>query len=56
LVNSFLEITLKSRILEVVLWRELNTYRKKGSAISGLENSFRPMPDNLKNAPFFTSL
>ncbi|ETR68468.1 MAG: hypothetical protein OMM_04545 [Candidatus Magnetoglobus multicellularis str. Araruama] len=47
---------LKGRMLEVVLWRELNTYRKKGTAISGLENRFRPMPDHLKNAPFLTSM
>jgi hypothetical protein len=43
---------LKGRMLKVVLWRELNTYRKKGTAISGLENRFRPMPDHLKMIPF----
>ena len=47
---------LKGRMLEVVLWRELNSFSKKGIAISGLENRFRPMPDNLKNAPFLISM
>ncbi|KPA14449.1 hypothetical protein MHK_005340 [Candidatus Magnetomorum sp. HK-1] len=42
---------LKGRMLELVIWRELNTYRKKGKPFSDLDNRFRPIPQNLSQHP-----
>jgi len=39
---------LKGRMLELVIWRELNTYRKKGQPFSDIHNRFRPISHDLK--------
>jgi hypothetical protein len=45
---------LKGRMLELVIWRELNSYRKKGCAIPNLANRFRPVSQELKNHPILS--
>jgi len=40
---------LKGRMLELVIWREMNQYRKKGQPFAHLENKLRTIPDHLKN-------
>jgi len=40
---------LKGRMLELIVWRELNQYRKKGKNLTFIENRLRPFPDSLKN-------
>jgi hypothetical protein len=42
---------LKGRMLELVVWREMNQYRKKGQTLSFLKNKLRSMPEDLKNLP-----
>jgi len=39
---------LKGRMLELVIWREMNYYRKKGQPFAHLENKLRSVPDHLK--------
>jgi len=45
---------LKGRMLELVIWRELNSYRKKGCTIPNLANRFRPVSQELKNHPILS--
>ncbi len=40
---------LKGRMLELVIWREMNQYRKKGQPFAQLKNKLRPIPAHLKN-------
>ncbi|KPA12740.1 ATPase domain protein, prokaryote domain protein [Candidatus Magnetomorum sp. HK-1] len=42
---------LKGRMLELTIWRELNSYRKKGQIILHLEKRFRPMEQSFKHYP-----
>jgi len=36
-------------MLELVIWREMNQYRKKGQPFVDIENKLRPIPDHFKN-------
>jgi hypothetical protein len=47
---------LKGRMLELIIWRELNTYRKKGATIPELADRFRPMPTQLKKHPILSMI
>jgi len=40
---------LKGKMLEMVVWREMNQYRRKGQAVTFLKNKLRPIPENLNN-------
>ncbi|ETR66723.1 MAG: hypothetical protein OMM_12430, partial [Candidatus Magnetoglobus multicellularis str. Araruama] len=40
---------LKGRMLELVVWRKMNQYRRKGQTISFLKNKLRAIPEDLKN-------
>jgi len=40
---------LKGRMLELVIWREMNLYRKNGKPFVEIVNKLRPVPDQLKN-------
>jgi hypothetical protein len=37
---------LKGRMLELIIWRELNSFRKKSKAFSDFKKRLRPMPEN----------
>jgi len=37
---------LKGRMLELIVWRELNSFRKKNKPFSDFKKRLRPMPDN----------
>jgi hypothetical protein len=47
---------LKGRMLELVVWREMNQYRKKGQPFVQLENKLRPVPNQLKNQDMLTMI
>jgi len=39
---------LKGRLLEIIVWREMNQYRKQGKPLAGFEKKLRPMPAHVK--------
>ena len=40
---------LKGRMLELVIWREMNQYRRKGQPFARLEKKLRPIPNHLQS-------
>jgi len=47
---------LKGRMLELVLWREMNQYRKQARPFPNLINKCREMPEKLMNHPIFVKI
>jgi len=47
---------LKGRMLELVVWREINQYRKKSTPITDLKNKCRKIPQELQNNPIFVKI